>query len=85
MRRTEPAFAEPLRGGPTGSIQCGTCGVDYGEDARASLAIDRLISSSELGRLLSNWPADAHVEVRRCHRCGRLISAKGRRERVERR
>lgn len=84
MPRTALAFSKPPKrllaklAPATMTIKCGTCGLDYHEDEWVNLALERLIESIELEGLLTRWPADTRVEVRRCHGCGRLISAKRR-------
>jgi hypothetical protein len=58
--------------------RCSACRLEYDEDAWVKLAVERLIEPGELGRLVLNWPVDTRVEVRRCHRCGGLVSLKRR-------
>src|SRR5580698_4190829 len=76
--QTGSAFPEaPERvpaGCPPAALRCNRCGLEYDEDAWADLAPERFIEASELGRLFMNWPAGTRIEVRRCHRCGALVS-----------
>jgi hypothetical protein len=46
------------------------------DDAWCVLALDQVITAAVILRHASNWPADEHIEVRRCRDCGRAIARK---------
>jgi hypothetical protein len=60
------------------AIRCGACRHGYDEQAWQELPLERVIEPTELHRTVTRWPADVRIEVRRCHACGRSVSAKRR-------
>ncbi len=61
---------------PSSTLTCGACCKTYDEAAWRALAVSERIEPPEVRRVLSHWPDDLLIEVRRCKGCGRTIAAK---------
>jgi hypothetical protein len=46
------------------------------DDAWRGLPLSQTITPAVIARHASSWPADEHIEVRRCLGCGRSIARK---------
>ena len=56
--------------------RCGRCRAEYGEDAwRALECVDRIVAARVRG-LVTVWPDDVVVDIRRCRACGGAIARK---------
>lgn len=57
---------------------CAACAGALTEAAWLALPLAQTILPATILQHLSTWPADEHVEVRRCRDCGRSIARKAR-------
>jgi hypothetical protein len=57
-------------------VQCARCGHTCGIEAWRALPREQTLTSADLTRHVSGWPAGATVEVRSCVGCGEPIARK---------
>jgi hypothetical protein len=55
---------------------CAACAAIYPYADWASLSLVQRIDSSEIARLVRDWPSDVSIDVRKCARCGASIARK---------
>jgi hypothetical protein len=61
---------------------CAACTAIYPYAAWVSLSLVQRIDSSEIARLVRDWPSDVSIDVRKCARCGASIARKSTNEPV---
>jgi hypothetical protein len=55
---------------PSEVVRCARCGYACSADVWRELPKERTLTSADLGGCVSEWPANAVVEVRACAGCG---------------
>jgi hypothetical protein len=59
-------------------VRCPRCGHASAADAWRALPKERTLTRADLAGCVSEWPADAVVEVRACRGCGGAIARRAR-------
>jgi hypothetical protein len=63
---------------PPRSRRCGRCRQEYGDEAWQRLEVMRHILAPQVRDLVTAWPDDVAIEIRRCGACGAPIARKER-------
>jgi hypothetical protein len=56
--------------------RCGRCRHEYGDDAWHRLEIIQCILAAQVRGLVTSWPEDVAIEIRRCGDCGAPMARK---------
>jgi hypothetical protein len=67
-RRAQQAGARTMR--------CGRCRREYAEAVWGSLELVERLVAAHIRGMVTSWPDDVAIEIRRCHACQAVIARK---------
>ena len=77
MRRApREARVTARAGAPSTIFRCSACSARYDDLGWLALSLFERIESSEVRRILRDWPDTVCIEIRCCDRCGHTIAGK---------